>query len=171
MNERIKLIRKDFNMNQEEMGNKLGVTKSTISRIEKGITNITEHMIKSICREFNINEEWLRNGTGEMFIKTSNELLEQLAAKYNLKDFEKQAFETLLTLEEKDREKISNLIKNLFNDGFFDFNKDNEVTATKELDEDPIESEVAAYKQELVAESKGEIYSASENSKDEKNLA
>lgn len=65
--ERVKKIRKEKNLTLEKFGEKVGVTKQTISRIENGINSLTEQMIISICREFNINEEWLRNGTGEMF--------------------------------------------------------------------------------------------------------
>lgn len=169
MNERINLIRRKSELNQEEMGNRLGVTKATISRIEKGITNITEQMIKSICREFNVNEDWLRNGTGEMFVKTSNELLDQLAAKYNLKSAEKQAFQALLELSEEDRDKIGDLIRNIFS-GFFTVSSDDTISATKEAIASSIdyevEYEVDAYRAELVAEQKGEIYSASENSEE-----
>ncbi len=172
MHERIKEIRESLGLNQLEFAKLLGMGQSTLGMMEVGKRNILDRHIKTICSICNVNEEWLKYGTGEMFIKTSNELLDQLAAKYNLKDFEKQAFETLLTLDEKDREKISNLIKNLSNDGFFNLNKDNEITATKELDEDStIDYELKSYKSELVAEQKGEIYSVSENLKDEKNLA
>lgn len=164
MHERIKKVRKDNNMTQSEFAKCLGVTRSVISNLELNRLAKPEQktsLIKLISKEFSINEEWLLNGTGEMFAKNSNELLDQLAAKYNLKDVEKQAFEALLTLDENDRDKISNLIKNLYNGGFFDINKDDEVTATEETDIN--EYEVEAYRQELIAEQKGEIYSVSED--------
>lgn len=64
---RIREIRKSLNMTMDQFGSKIGVTKSTISNIENDNRFPTEHMLKSIIREFNVNEEWLRNGTGEMF--------------------------------------------------------------------------------------------------------
>ena len=67
MNTRLKQIRKFQNMTMEEFGRLLGVTKTAISRLEKGERSLTEQMIKSVCREFNVNEEWLRSGRGEMF--------------------------------------------------------------------------------------------------------
>ena len=67
MNARIKELRKSLGLTMEKFGERRGVTKMTISRIESGVNNITEQMIKSICREFNVNEEWLRAGEGEMF--------------------------------------------------------------------------------------------------------
>ena len=69
MNERFKTLRIKLGLSQEDIGNRLTVTKSTISRLEKGINKFTERMIVSICREFNVNEEWIRHGTGEMFIQ------------------------------------------------------------------------------------------------------
>lgn len=72
MNERFKTLRIKLGLSQEDIGNRLTVTKSTISRLEKGINKFTERMIVSICREFNVNKEWLRYGTGEMFIQNIN---------------------------------------------------------------------------------------------------
>lgn len=67
MNERLKQIRKTRSMNQEEFGKKLGVTKTAISKMELGTYNITDSMIKLICNEFSINENWLRHGEGKMY--------------------------------------------------------------------------------------------------------
>ena len=67
MKDRIKELRKNLGMTLETFGEKVGVGKSTISRIENGTNGLTEQMILSICREFNVNEEWLRTGSGEMF--------------------------------------------------------------------------------------------------------
>lgn len=68
MFERIKMIRKNLNFNQDEFGSKIGLTKSGVSKLEKGINNPTEQTILSICREFNVNRKWLETGEGEMFI-------------------------------------------------------------------------------------------------------
>lgn len=65
--ERVKELRKALNCTLDKFGGKLGVQKSAISKIEKGENNLTEQMLISICREFNANENWLRNGEGEMF--------------------------------------------------------------------------------------------------------
>ena len=67
MNERIRELRKHLNLTLEEFGKKVGVTKAAIGRIEKGERSVTDQMFLSICREFNVNEEWLRTGEGEMF--------------------------------------------------------------------------------------------------------
>lgn len=72
-NERIKEIRKSLKMTMERFGERLGVTKTAISNIEKSNRNVTEQMRKAICREFNVNEEWLRTGNGEMFVQLSQD--------------------------------------------------------------------------------------------------
>lgn len=77
MNERVKMIRKSDKLNGSEkmtlerFGERLGVTKMTISRIENGVNSVTDQMFKSICREFNVNPDWLRDGSGSMFIERS----------------------------------------------------------------------------------------------------
>ena len=71
MNERLKMLRKSLSLSQEAFGNRLGVTGPGISKIESGDRNLTEPMLLSVCREFNVNEEWLRTGKGEMFVQTS----------------------------------------------------------------------------------------------------
>ena len=58
-NERVKEIRKALGLTLEKFGEKVGVTKQTVSRIENGINNLTEQMTKSICREFNVDYIWL----------------------------------------------------------------------------------------------------------------
>ena len=77
MNERIKELRTALGLSTEKFGARVGVTRSAISRIENGVVNVTEQMQKSVCREFNVNEEWLRNGTGDMFNDMSQD--EELA--------------------------------------------------------------------------------------------
>ena len=77
MNERVKELRSALGLSAEKFGGKIGVTRSAISKMELGVCNISEQSIISICREFNVNEEWLRNGTGEMFNNLSQD--EELA--------------------------------------------------------------------------------------------
>lgn len=67
MKSRLKQIREYYDLTMEKFGERLGVTRATISRLEKGERNLTEQMIKSICREFSVNEEWFKSGDGEMF--------------------------------------------------------------------------------------------------------
>lgn len=83
MNERISLIRKESGLTQEEFGAKVGgLSRNYIWMIEKGDRVPSDRTISDICREFNVNEEWLRTGEGEMFQpKSRNEELFEFAAK------------------------------------------------------------------------------------------
>lgn len=67
MNERIKTLREVLNLSQEAFGKEVGLVKSSISNIENGSRNVTEKHIKLICTCFNVNENWLRTGSGSMF--------------------------------------------------------------------------------------------------------
>lgn len=69
--ERVKAVRKDLNMTLESFGKRLGVTKTAISNIENGARCLTDQMLLAICREFNVNENWLRTGEGDMFLRLS----------------------------------------------------------------------------------------------------
>lgn len=73
MNERIKQIRKDNNLTQTEFGEKIGVKGNTITNYETGLRNPSDAIIKAICREFNVNELWLRTGQGKPTTKLEGE--------------------------------------------------------------------------------------------------
>lgn len=81
MNERIKKLRKNLNMTQQEFAEKIGLKQNSIALIESGKRNISERSILSIIREFGVDEIWLRTGDGEMFqpITQEEELAEFLA--------------------------------------------------------------------------------------------
>lgn len=68
INDRIRLLRKTLDLSGEKFGEKIGLKKVAISQIETGKSMPTEQTILSICREFNVSEDWLRNGEGEMFV-------------------------------------------------------------------------------------------------------
>ena len=65
INDRIKDIRKSFGLSQTDFAERLGTTRGVISNLEGEKTTPNEPFIKLICREFSINEEWLRTGNGE----------------------------------------------------------------------------------------------------------
>lgn len=81
MKERIKQVRKDFKLTQVEFGEKIGVKGNTITNYENGLRNPTDAVILSICREFSVNEHWLRTGEGEPYIKGSDDELAELVGR------------------------------------------------------------------------------------------
>ena len=67
MKERLKELRIAIGISQAELGERIGVSRAAISRLESGSNNFTNQMITSICREFGVGEEWLRTGVGDMY--------------------------------------------------------------------------------------------------------
>ena len=69
MKDRIKIIRKSVGLTQAKFAERLGLKQNTIAVYEMGKSGISDNVIFSICREFNVNETWLRTGEGEIFKK------------------------------------------------------------------------------------------------------
>ena len=74
MKQRLRELRKTLNLNQTEFGNMIGVKQSTITGYETGKRIPLDSVIFSICREFNVNENWLRSGEGDMFLPVEDEV-------------------------------------------------------------------------------------------------
>lgn len=69
MNERLKKLRSALKLSQREFSSKINVGASTLAMFETGQRELKDIHISAICREFNVNEKWLRTGEGEMFLK------------------------------------------------------------------------------------------------------
>jgi transcriptional regulator with XRE-family HTH domain len=78
MNNRVKILRKELGYSQEDFASKLNISRSHVASMENGIKNITDRVVFDICREFSVNEGWLRTGEGEIFVKRDRG--EELAA-------------------------------------------------------------------------------------------
>lgn len=78
LKDRIKKIRKELDLTQQEFADRIGVKRGGIANYEIGRNEPTDSVISLICREFNVNEDWLRTGEGEMFIKQTRD--EQIAS-------------------------------------------------------------------------------------------
>ena len=76
MYKRIKEVRTDSGLNQLEFGSRIGASRDTIANIEGNRIAIRDIYLVSICREFNVNEDWLRTGNGDKYIAmTDNQKL------------------------------------------------------------------------------------------------
>lgn len=103
MNERLKLLRKTLKISQDEFGKRLGITGGGISKLEKGDRNITEQMVKSICREFAVDYVWLTTGEGEMFIDSDDDIIETIdRIMIGENEFHKNLFKTFARLDENE---------------------------------------------------------------------
>lgn len=115
MKERLKELRKELGLTMEEFGSNLGVRKTTISSLENGINKITDQMILSICNAYNVNEEWLRNGSGEMFVESSDSLIEKIMSEFPLDKLSQTILRTYIELEPKEREVFNHVMKIIAN--------------------------------------------------------
>lgn len=113
MNERLKQLRKTLKLNQVDFGAKLSLTGSAISRYESGVNAMADNIVLLICREFDVNEEWLRYGTGSMFSQKNMDLIEQLSDKYDLGLYGRQLLETYLELSDSDKRAVERFVANL----------------------------------------------------------
>lgn len=73
MKDRIKKVRKEKGLSMEKFGERIGITRSSVSLLESGKNNPSEQTIKLICKEFSINKEWLLTGKGDMYNVTEDE--------------------------------------------------------------------------------------------------
>ena len=112
MNERLKLLRRELQLNQTEFGNRLGLKQSAVANYENGTRQPLDTVITSICREFGVNEEWLRTGEGEMFVpRTKNQVITDFMADLVMEDdsFKKRIIEALAQLDAKDWEELERI--------------------------------------------------------------
>ena len=114
MNERIKELRKTLGLSGEKFGGAIGLTRASISSIESGRFNLTEQSIKSICREFNVNEEWLRTGEGDMFTPVESLPLDELVG--NMSELELRILKNYFSLDKEVRQKALDYIRHTFLD-------------------------------------------------------
>lgn len=115
--DRIKLVRTSKNLSQDEFGKSINLSRSAIAGYETGAKNITDRVVNDICREFKINEQWLRTGEGEMEAKmTSDEEFAFLVGAFAAEsdDFKKRVIKAMLEIENKDDwELIASVIERL----------------------------------------------------------
>lgn len=113
---RVKEIRKALGLTLDEFGGKLGVTKQTISRIENGVNGLTDQMIKSICREYKVNYDWLVYGDGEMFDDLSGTILDELCIEYNCDELDRKIIESYLKLDVKSKQAFKAYIRKILDE-------------------------------------------------------
>ncbi|MCI8428213.1 MAG: helix-turn-helix transcriptional regulator [Lachnospira sp.] len=105
INERIKYIRKDLKMSQKDFGEKIGLKPNSLSDIETEKNSVTEQTLKAVCREFNVSEQWLRKGKGEIYKFVQTDDYSEIATIIGEKDPKaKQAIIDYWKLSESDKE-------------------------------------------------------------------
>lgn len=114
MKNRIKEIRKDANLTQQEFANRLGIKRNTIATYESGRNAPIDAVISLICREFKINEEWLRSGRGDKKQPEPKSEMDMLAKAYDMSRDERIFLEMYLRQSRPEREAIFNFLRSTF---------------------------------------------------------
>lgn len=112
-NERVKELRKALGLTQGNFGEKIGLKQAVIGQMEKGSRNLTDRTVLLICEKYSVNEEWLRYGTGEMFVESDSTIISQLSSEYGLDAFEKVLIEGFLKMRPEERNVIKSYVRNL----------------------------------------------------------
>ena len=115
MNERLRFLREKIGISRAAFGQKIGVSGDVINNLERGRVEIKEPILKLICSEFSVNEEWIRNGSGDMFIKTSLSTMEKLKEEFHLDDFTCSFVYEYLKLDEEKRNAVQEFFYNVLN--------------------------------------------------------
>ena len=113
MNTRIKEIREAKGLSQADFAEMLNIKRNSISLIEVGKRNPSDRTIIDICNTFNVSEEWLRTGVGEMFIKTPSSTMEKLKQEFDLDDFSYNLVYQYLKLDSDQRQAIRDFFYNV----------------------------------------------------------
>lgn len=110
MNERIKMLRKEYlKLSQTSFGEKLGVNRDVINNIENNRLARPDQklsLIKLMCKEFSVNEDWLLNGTGPMFIEEEAFSLNSFVAQHGASDLELEILKAYFEIEPETRRKL-----------------------------------------------------------------
>ena len=146
MKDRIKALRKQLNISQEVFGRRIGITGASVSRLESGENEPSPQTIIFICKEFDVSEDWLRNGVGEMFKASSSEA-ERLVKKYQFPDIVRKLLTVYEGMNDAQKEAVLEYAQRVI---------------ASLIDGDGIEAKVAAYREELLSEKDTRTSSASQ---------
>lgn len=152
MKDRIKKLRKKLDLTQREFAEKIGTSQNVLANYEIGRRNPSNSVINNICKTFNVNEEWLRNGIGDMFQPINRETEIENAVK-NLLSGESDSFKSRLIsllagLSLSDWERLESEAKKLFADK----NSNASTKTTKIISDNEFAEELSITVEEAEAE-------------------
>lgn len=114
MNKRIKQLRKALDLTQQEFADRIGVKRNTVATYEGGRNAPVDAVSSLICKEFCVNEEWLRHGTGKMFIEKTAFSLDDYANTNHLTSVEKEIVRGFMELAPDIRNAVYDIFKKAF---------------------------------------------------------
>ena len=153
MNLRIKKVRKALELTQQAFAENIGLKQNSIALIESGKRNISDQALLSICREFNVREEWLREGTGEMFKAAPNTVLDALAEEYGYSKRDYVVVEKFSNLSRCERDVILDFLVEVAA-SCAGVDPEAPALSGQELEKMSIDEKVELYRRELEREEK-----------------
>lgn len=132
MKERFRELRKSLKLSQTDFAEKMGVTRSMINNLERGVVEPKEFLVNLACKTYGVNRTWLETGEGEMFCPTADAVLYQLAREYQLDERKMALIRAYLQLPEEQQEAVL-----AYAEGVAD--------CLKKLDEDAVDDEELRY--------------------------
>lgn len=109
-NMRIKELRQALNLSQEEFGKKISCSRDVINNYERQRANVPPPTELAIASAFGVNLNWLRDGSGEMFLETKDQFIDKLANQYGLDEFMKKVISAYSELSASEKDVIKNFI-------------------------------------------------------------
>ena len=140
MEKRLKALRKELGLTQQEFADRIGIKRNAVTNYEVGRNAPADMVLSLICREFNVNENWLRHGSGEMFIDVPQDTIDALCHEFKLDNLDRVIIQEYLRLDDNSRRILKAYIRRI-------------AERVKEEDsQDQIDAEVEAYRADLEEE-------------------
>lgn len=114
MNDRIKEVREDQKLSRAAFGKRLGVSGDVINNLERGRVEAKDPIIKLICTEYSVNEDWLRTGNGSMYVEPDTFSLDEFVKQHGATEIELQIMKTYFELPPDVREMLVEHFRNAF---------------------------------------------------------
>ena len=149
INERVRMLRKEKGLTQSELGEKIGLKKSAISKLESDGNSVTDQNIRLICDTFHVREHWLRTGEGERDAGDDEALFEKIRERFRLRSLSESIAHAWFRLPEEEREHIAKEVEDIAKRIKSGMPEDGAQEDPQHVD---IDNEVDAYRKELEAQ-------------------
>ena len=131
INQRLRQIRKHFNMQQNEFAVRLGLSQTGVSWLEREGNAVADQTIRLLHLDFHVSEEWLRTGDGPMFSAEDDSPLEKLCREYAVSDCERKILELYFSFEPKRRKMVCDFVDEFFRKAMADKQSAHNPSAAK----------------------------------------
>ena len=154
MRERMKVLRKKLGLTQQQFADQLGIKRNTVANYESGRNDPMEAVISLICKTFDVNEAWIRDGVGNMFRKQDEEIeLMTLAEQLNISnDFRARLVRAILKLNNDQLFVLEDFCRDLVADLSANPYTSQKAPSPQDDEEMTIDEKVNAYRSTLEAE-------------------